>query len=182
MAKRVKQVSPSQNGKSGAFLKSRIERVNAILGKLEGELEKAIKGVIAKGEQSSHELRKTFDEMLEWVKNGQLYAIANETKETLIGEIHKLKTETLAKVKEIESVASKDFFQEIRAKLSGWLERAQGSAIVGSVVESVKVRASRSKEQILEALNIPNQGQLHGVERRVDRLEKKVQTLLKKAA
>lgn len=160
------------------FLKTRIEKMNTVLNKLETEFEKAIKGVLAKGEKSSHELRKTFDEILEWVKNGQLYALASGTKDSVELELRRLKKETLERMKELDFVKSQEFFNEIRTNFVSFLDRFQASPIV----ETVKTQAAKSKNHILEALNIPNQRELDEISVKVGRLEKRVQALSKKAA
>lgn len=159
--------------KSKAFLKSRIERINVLLGRLEGEFEKAVKRFITKGEKSSKELLKSFDDVVEWLKNGQIYALANGTKESVEAEIAKLKKETLDRVKDLEALATKTLFDEVRTELSSLLERLQTAPIV----ETVRTRAEKSRNHILEALNIPDQKQVDQMASRVTRLEKKIQSL-----
>lgn len=176
MPRRAKAAQERSGNK--VFLKARIEKMNAILNKLEIEFEKAIKGVIAKGEKSSHELRKAFDEIFEWLKNGHLYALASGTKDSIELEWQRLKKETLERMKELDFMKSQEFFNDVRAGFKAFLERFQTTTIV----ETVKTQAEKSKNHLLGALNIPNQKEVDEISVKVGRLEKKVQALYKKAA
>ena len=160
------------------FLKGRINRINRILGRLEGEFEGAIKRVITKGEQSSKELVRSFDDIVEWLKNGQIYALANGTKENLEMEIARLKKESIDRLKDLENLTKKSVFSEVKADLAALLDRIQTAPIL----ETVKSRAEKSRLQLLNVLNIPDQKQLDHVTSRISKLEKKLQTLSKKAA
>lgn len=173
--KKTKKTTPD---KHKAFLNLRVEKVNQIINRLEGEVERAVKKLISKGEKSSKEMLRTFDEMLEWIKNGQIYAIASGTKDSLEAEIAKVKKETLSRVREFESIASKTIFSEVKNDLATLIDRVNGS----SLVDTVKSQAEKSRNQLFEVLHIPDQRQVEQVASRVARLEKKIQSLSKKAA
>lgn len=160
------------------FVEKRLARVNRILGKLEGEFEHAVKRVIAKGERSSGDLRKNFDEILDWVKTGNLYAIASGTKDNFETEIARLKTEALDRIRDLEALNPQGFFSEVKQGLSGFVEKIQET----SLFEEVRVQAEKSRGQLLQVLNLPDRKNFDHVSDKVTRLEKKLQALSKRAA
>ncbi len=69
-----------RTGEGKASVKQRLTRINRALSKFEGELERTVRTLIAKGGHSRQELKSLFDDVIERLRNGQIYALASGTR------------------------------------------------------------------------------------------------------
>ncbi len=167
-----------RTGEGKASVKQRLTRINRALSKFEGELERTVRTLIAKGGHSRQELKSLFDDVIERLRNGQIYALASGTRGSFEAEMKRLKKETLNRFKEIEFLGSGQVFSDIRTGVGSWLGRLP----VSPVVDAVREQADKTRVQLFEILNLPDRKNFDAVAGRVDRLEKKLQSISKKAA
>jgi len=176
-----KKVKKSQ-GKARDFLKERLETLNTIFTRLEGEVETLLKNLVKKGERSSRDLRKNFDEVLKKVKNLDLYAKAQEKTEDIEREFRRLADDVVGKVKNLEigpsGFTAKRLLGDARKSLDHFVKLVEKS----DIVFKAKSRAESTRNGILSFFSIPSQTEVEKLEKKVQTLEKRLQNLSHKAA
>ena len=168
--------------KDPIFLRSRFNKLNRIIGKVETEFEDLFKKLIRQGEKSSKELKRNFDEILSRLKKTDLYTRAKETRGDLKRELHRLSGDILSKVKGLElgpsHFSGKKLLKDGRKNIDIFINKLEKTG----VVSLAKNTAENTRDGMLSFLSIPSQSEVVKLERKVITLEKKVHTLSKKAA
>ncbi len=190
MAKKSKKVqklkavkapkSPVENAKKK--IAERIEDINRIVNRFEGEVEGLFKKIVKKGERSRRELRRSFDDLFSWLKKGELLALATETRDDVEREVRRLAEEVIQSVKEIELIPGKVNFSEIfddARKNLGHLVENLGD---NDLIQRAKQTLNQTKKELLSLLSIPTQEEVVKLEKKIVSLEKRLSTLSRKAA
>lgn len=158
------------------FLVQRIDQINKIITKFEGELEKAVSKFVKRGEKSSQVIKRNFDEIFEKISSTQLYSRASEKTEELTKELRRLADEVVSKLKSFDLKTANTFFSDVRSNVDQIVEKLQGIGLV----ELAKDKAVLTKNQVLHVLSIPSQEEVDKISRKVISLEKKIKTLSQK--
>lgn len=159
---------------TNAFLKSRLAKVNKVINKLEGEVEKAVGKFVRRGEKSSKVIKKNFDEILDRISTSDLYSRATEKTE----ELRSLADDVINKLKGFDIKKANSLLKDIRGNIDDIVERIQET----DLVELAKDKAVSTRKQVLNVLSIPSQDDVNKISRKVVGLEKKIKTLSRKAA
>ncbi|HKY64409.1 MAG TPA: hypothetical protein VJR29_13440 [bacterium] len=186
-AKKVKKVkaiqtpkSPVENAKKK--ITERIENINRVVNRLEGEVEVLFKKIVKKGERSRRELRRSFDDLFAWVKKGDLVALATEKRDDVERELRRLAEDVIQSVKEIELVPGKvnfaEIFDDARKNLGHLVENLGDN----DLVQRAKQTLNQTKKELLSLLSIPTQEEVVKLEKKIVSLEKRLSTLSRKAA
>lgn len=158
------------------FLVQRIDQINKIITKFEGELEKAVSKFVKRGEKSSQVIKRNFDEIFEKISSTQLYSRASEKTEELTKELRRLADDVVGKLKSIDFKTANTLFKDVRNNVDQIVEKLQGIGFV----ELAKDKAVSTKNQVLHVLSIPSQQEVDKISRKVISLEKKIKTLSQK--
>lgn len=168
----------TQTQQQSRFFRQRLGKINKVIGKLEGEVEKAVERFMKQGEKSSRVLRKNFDDILGRIGASDIYSKATEKTEELTREARRLADEIVAKVKNFDLKKANTVLAEIRANIDEIVEKIQSNGFV----EIAKDKAINTGKQVLTLLKIPSQDEVNQLSRKVTSLEKKIKTLTKQAA
>lgn len=172
-SKKIKKVI--KKAKKINHLQFNLDQINNILVKLEGEVENLLHKIVKQGRRSQAELKKNFDTL---VKKAKLKSKSTDIER----EIRKFADEVLNKVKELElipeSVSVNKIFKDVRKNFSEIVENLVASGLV------VKTRqlVSETREGILVSLSIPSQKDVEKLEKKIATLERRLGSLVKKAA
>ena len=168
--------------KARDFLKDRMESLNTILSRLEVEVEILLKKLVRKGERSSRDLRRNFDEVFKKVKKFDLYAKAQEKTEDWEKEIRRLADDVVSKVKNLEigpsGFTAKRLLSDARKSLDSFVKTFEKS----DFFSLAKTKAESTRNGILSFLSIPSHTEVEKLEKKVQSLEKRLQNLSHKAA
>jgi hypothetical protein len=156
------------------FFQERIAKINKVLGKLETEVEK----IVRRGEQSSKVLRKNFEEIVEKIGASDFYSLASEKTGELGKEVRRLADDVLDKVKNIDFSVANNVIKELRGNFDQFVEKVQAS----DFVEIAKDKALNTRKRFLTVLSIPSREDIKALNKKVSTLEKKLDTLSKRAA
>jgi len=160
----------------------RLERVNRVINRFEGDVEGLIKKIVKQGERSRKEIRKNFDDILSKIGAGGIFARANETREDLEREVKRLAEEVMNTVKEVESKLHQErlsgLFQNARKNLNNVLELLSEN---GLVVQA-KATVDNTRKEIFGLFSIPTQDEVEKLERKIVNLERRLSNLSRKAA
>ena len=177
----VKKQKKTQN-KSKDVLNFKIKEINYIMGRLEQEVEDLFKKLVQKGEKSSKDLRKNFDDILGKVKKFEIYTKAQEKTEDFEKEIRRLADDIVGKVKTLEIMPgnfnAKRMIRDARKGIESFVQVLEKS----DLVSVAKHKAQDTKNGILSVLKIPSQREVEKLEGRIKNLEKRIQNLSRKAA
>ena len=177
-----KASSPKTSAGSQDFIKTSFNQINGVLNRFESEVELLLKNIVKRGELSSRELRKNFDQLLLKIKKNKLYNKAQSRTLDLEKEVAKLADDLVSRFKNIEvykgSLNSNKILKDARVKLDSFVGHLEKSALLSKAIHSAK----NSRASLLSALKIPSQGEVEKLERKISTLEKRLQTLSQKAA
>ncbi len=177
-AKKSKKVSKT----NVEFLKLRLNKVNSILGRLEDEVEGIFKRLVKKGESSSKEIRKNFDEILKRVRKISFYSKAQTKTGNLEREVRKLADEVISKLKSLEIAPSgfsaKKILKDTRKNIESFVSKFEKN----EWVEKAKNTAQNTRVNLLSVLNIPSQAEVEKLEKKIHNLEKRLHHISQKAA
>ncbi|MFO1463448.1 MAG: hypothetical protein U1F66_06695 [bacterium] len=181
--KQVRKITKVSNVKQAKqTITQKFEDINRVVTRLESELEVLFKKIVKKGERSSKELRRSFDDMLAWVKSGELISLAAEKRDEVEREVKRLAEEVVASVKEIELIPGKvnvkGLFRDVRKNVEGIVEQLGES----DLIQRAKQGLGQTKKEILGILSIPTQDEVVKLERKIVSLEKRLSNLTRKAA
>lgn len=164
------------------FMKTRFEKLNVIVNRLEGEVESLVKKLVHQGERSSRELRKNFDEIFSRLKKTDFFAKAQQKTDGLEKEVRRLADEIVDRAKNLNLTtnrfATKKFFKDARRGLDNFV----GSIEKSNLVSAAKHRAENTRNEILSFLSIPSQNEVTKLEKKISTLERRLQNLSQKAA
>jgi len=180
-AKKVKTPkSPVENAKNK--IGDRIENINRVVNRFEGEVEVLFKKIVKKGERSRRELRKSFDDLFTWLKKGELMALATEKRDDVEREVRRLAEEVIQSVKEIELIPGRvnfaEIFQDARKNLGHLVDNLGDN----DLIQRAKQGLNQTKKELLSLLSIPTQDEVVKLEKKIVSLEKRLSTLSRKAA
>lgn len=168
--------------KDHVFLRSRFNKLDRIIGKIETEFEGLFKKLIRQGEKSSKELKRNFDDVLSRLKKSNFYHRAKVKRGNLEKEIHRLSEDILSKVRGLElgpsHFSGKKLLKDGRKNLDLFINKLEKTG----VVSLAKNTAGNTRDGVLSLLHIPSQSEVVKLERKIGSLEKKVHVLSKKAA
>lgn len=174
--------SHPKNRFDGAFIKSRFNRLNHVIGRFETEFEGLFKKLVKQGEKSSKDLRQNFDTLLTTLKKSNFYHAAKKKSIDVEKELFRFSEEVISKVKRFElksgNFSGKKLLKDARKNLDLFVNKLENS----SVVSLAKNRAENTRDGILSLLSIPSQSEVVKLERKISTLEKKIHTLSSKAA
>lgn len=174
--------SHPKNRFDGAFIKSRFNRLNHVIGRFETEFEGLFKKLVKQGEKSSKDLKQNFDTLLTALKKSNFYHAAKKKSINVEKELSKFSEDILSKVKQFElksgNFSGKKLLKDARKNLDLFVNKLENS----SVVSLAKNRAENTRDGILSLLSIPSQSEVVKLERKISTLEKKIHTLSSKAA
>ena len=178
--KKAKLATPVANAKHS--LSQKFEDINRVVNRLESEVEVLFKKIVKKGERSGRELRRSFDDLLTWVKSGDLVSLATEKRDDVEREIRRLAEEVISSVKEIELLPSKvnfgGVFKKVRKNLGNIIEQIGDN----DLVQKAKQTLGQTRKELLGILSIPTQDEVVKLERKIVSLEKRLSNLTRKAA
>jgi Mg2+ and Co2+ transporter CorA len=186
-AKKVKKASKVKAQKAPVEIAKkkitqRIDNINRVVNRLEGEVEGLFKKIVKKGERSRRELRRSFDDLFSWLKKGDLLALATETRDDVEREVRRLADDVIQSVKEIELLPTRanftEVFQSARKNLGSLVENLGDN----DLVQRAKSTLNQTKKDLLSLLSIPTQDEVVKLERKIVSLEKRLSTLSRKAA
>lgn len=160
------------------FLKTRIAKIDKILGRFETQVEKAVSKFKKRGEKSSKVLKKNFDEIIDRISSNEIFSKATAKKDELQQEIVNLAEDVVSKIKKFDLRVANPLLREIRANLDQVVEKLQNVELVEVAKDTVKT----TRDQVLNVLNIPSQKDVSSLNRKVTSLEKKIKVLSRKAA
>jgi hypothetical protein len=154
-----------------------------VLSKLEVEAEKIARRLIERAEEASTELRGSIEDLLGKVRSNGIYSIASDKKDDFEREIRRMAEDVVDRAKDVEllpfNAANRDrIISEAKRNLEDLRERLKTSEWVARA----RVSASNTKDQFLSILSIPSQGELTKLQKKISNLEKRVNTLNRKAA
>lgn len=176
-AKKVPTVSNAKHAIAQKF-----EDINRVVNRLESEVEVLFKKIVKKGERSGRELRRSFDDLLSWVKSGDLVSLATEKRGDVEREVRRLAEEVMGSVKEIELLSRKvkltGVFQKVRKNLGNIVEQIGDN----DLVQKAKTTLGQTKKELLGVLSIPTQDEVVKLEKKIVSLEKRLSNLTRKAA
>ena len=159
------------------FLKTRLEQVNNVFGRLEDEVESVFKKLVKQGERSSRDLKRNFDDILSRVRKTDFYLKAQETREDVEREVRSLADDVLGKVAGLQinpsHFTAKRLLKDGRKSLDALKKIVESS----NILSKAKTQARETKNGILSALHIPTQHEVERLERKISGLEKKVQII-----
>lgn len=174
--KNIKDAGKNDHQKK--ILKKRIDKINAVIGKFEGEVEKALDKFMKKGERSSQILKKNFEDMVERISSSEIYSRASEKTEEITNEVRRVADDVVRKFKSFDLSAAKSVLGEARENIDQLVEKLQAAEFV----EIAKDKAVNTRRQVLHVLNIPSQEEVTRLTRKVTSLEKKINTISSKQA
>jgi archaellum component FlaC len=163
-------------------LSARLDRVNRVINRFEGEVEGLLKKLVKQGERSRNDLIKNFDDIVKKIRKGKIIARANQTREELEKEVRRVAEEVIGTIKDVETILK-------REKVSGIFENARTR--VGDLVEifaenglviQAKHTADQARKEFLGLFSIPTQGDVEKLEKKIVTLEKRLNHLSRKAA
>ena len=150
-----------------------------LLAKLEVEAEKVVRRLIEKTEASSRELKKGISALVDQVRSEGLATVASEKKEDLL----RIAEDVIGRAREIQflplgSFNRDDIIREAKKNLEDLISRINSSDILARA----RVKALKSKDQVLSILSIPTQTEVVKLSRKITSLESRVNKLTRKAA
>ncbi|MBI2339543.1 MAG: hypothetical protein HYU99_04120 [Deltaproteobacteria bacterium] len=160
------------------FFKERLIRINGVIGRLEGEVEKAVSKFMKRGEKSSRLLKRNFDEIVEKISSSDIYSRAAAKKDELQREIRHLADEVVAKLKKFDIQVANPLLKEVRINFEQIVDKLQSS----NLVETAKERVVTTRDQVLHVLSIPSQKEVDDLSKKVVTLERKLKVITQKAA
>lgn len=161
----------------------KLEGFTDLLSKLEVEAEKIVRQFIARAEEASTELRDSIEDVLDKVRGNGFYTLASDKKDDAGREIRRLVEEVVDRAKEIEllplnAVNRDKIIQEAKKNL----EELRGRLRADEWIARARVSASNAKDNVLSILSIPSQDEIEKLQKKLVSLEKRVNSLNKKAA
>ena len=161
----------------------KFDGLTEIINKVEVEAEKIARRIREIAEDASTELISSVEDMMAKVRANGIYNVAADKKEDLEREIRRLAEDIVDRAKDVElipfNLANRDkIITEAKRNLEELRDRLNASEWVARA----RVSASNTKDQFLSILSIPSQGELVKLQKKISNLEKRVNTLNKKAA
>ena len=164
------------------FLRQRMEKLNTVLTRVEGEVESLVKRLVRQGERSSRDLRKNFDDVLKRFKKLDFYTKAQEKTEDFEREIRRLADDVVSKVKGLEigpsGFTAKKLLKDARKSFNTFVNQVERSDFLALA----RSKAEDTRDGILSILRIPSQTEVERLEKKIVTLEKRLQNLSHKAA
>lgn len=164
------------------FLKVRLDKVNKILNRLEGEVESLFKRLVRQGERSSRDLRRNFDDIISKLRKSDFYAMAQEKTGDFEREVRKLADDVVEKVKGLEfgpnGFSTKRLVKDARKSFDHFVLKIEKS----DIYSKAKTTAENTRAGILSLLSIPSQSEVEKLEKKIVSLEKRLHHLSQKAA
>ena len=161
-------------------IQTTLKQINKVISKFELEAEKVLKRLVTQGRRSRQELRRNFEDLFAKIKVGNFGLNAKGVE--IEKEVRRLADEVLNRFKDIEflpqSEAVTKVFTDIRKNLTSFVEVLRENGLV----EKAKHLMEDARENILVSLSIPTQKDVQKLERKITTLEKRLSTLVKKAA
>ncbi|MFO1518629.1 MAG: hypothetical protein U1F57_03030 [bacterium] len=174
--------SKKSQGRKKDFLKSRLDKINTVLNRVEGEVESLVKRLVRQGERSSRDLRRQFDEVLKKIKKNDLYTKAQEKTGDLEREFRRLADDVVSKVKGLEigpsGFTAKKLIKDARKSLDGFVNLVEKS----DLLSLAKNKAESTRNEILSFFSIPSQTDVEKLEKKIQSLEKRLVNLSSRAA
>ena len=163
-------------------LSKKLKHINRVITHLESEVETLVKKIVKKGELSGRELRRSFDDLVDWLKAGALLNLASEKRDDLEREIKRLADEVIQSVREIEllpkRIGLKQVMKNVQKNFSSIVSRFSDS----DLLHQARLGLGRTKKGFLEILSIPTQDEVVKLEKKLVSLEKRLSNLSRKAA
>ncbi len=160
-------------------IQTTLKQINKVISKFELEAEKVLKRLVTQGRRSRQELRRNFEDLFAKMKVGNF---VNAKGVEIEKGVRRLADEVLNRFKDIEflpqSEAVTKVFTDIRKNLASFVEVLRENGLV----EKAKHLVEEARENILVSLSIPTQKDVEKLERKITTLEKRLSTLVKKAA
>lgn len=155
------------------FFERRFQKINEIITRLEGEVERAVGQFLKRSEKSSQVLRKNFDEIIDRLGATEIYSRASERTEDLTKELRRVADDVVARVKNFDLKSANGLLEEVRGNLNQVVEKFQTLELL----DLVRERAITTRNQVFNVLRIPTQEEVRELNRKLQSLEKKVKTL-----
>lgn len=179
MSRKTKNLSQTRS----PLIEEAVEQFSNILVKVEDEAEKIFKKIIQRTERSSRDLKHNLDDLLARVRANGFYTVAHETRTEIEKEIKRLAEDLTHRVRDIEflplaGVTRDKLIREAKKNLEELVGRISSSEFVARA----KSQAENTKSQVLSFLSIPNQDEVERLNRKISSLEKRINTLSRKAA
>ncbi|EKD41429.1 MAG: hypothetical protein ACD_73C00723G0002 [uncultured bacterium] len=160
------------------YFSQKLGKVNQVLGKLEGEIEKKLNQIKKQSEKSSKLIKKNFDEIVDKIGAAEIYSKASEKTEGLTKEVKKVADEIVAKIKKIDLSKTQDILNDVRTNIDQLVNKLSQA----EVVEQAKEKAVSTRNQVLHILNVPTKTEVDSLTKKVGSLEKKIKVLSTKTA
>ncbi len=175
-----KRSAPKRNSRISI---AKLDSLTDLINKIEVEAEKIAKRVIDRAEEATSELRNSVEDLLEKVRANGIYTVAADKKEDLEREIRRLAEDVVDRAKDVELIpfnaANRDrIISEAKRNLEDLRDRINATEWIARA----RVSASNTKEQVLSILSIPSHGELVKLQKKISNLEKRLNTINKKAA
>jgi len=169
-AKKVKRTSKKHPQK---FYAKRLDQISNILLRLEKEVTQAVGSIRKKSEQSTHALRKNFDEIVKFLGATDIYEKASQTTDSIKKEISKVAEVIVSRVKNIDFNQPKAFFDDLKDSLI----ELRGSFQKRGIVKTARDKAMTTGKRVLQAFRgTANEG-MNEISRKLVDLEKKIRNL-----
>lgn len=157
----------------------KFEGLADLLSRLEVEAEKVLRKVVDRAEQSSRDLKKGIQSLIDQVRTEGLVTVASEKRD----EVRRIAEEVLHRAKEIQflslgNINRDEIVREAKKNLDDLIGRISASEFVARA----KVSAINTKTQVLSILSIPSQEEVVKLSRKITSLESRVSKLTRKAA
>lgn len=179
MARKAKSLNQSK----APLIEEAVEQFSNILLKIEDEAEKIFKKIIQRTERSSRDLKRNLDDLLARVRTNGLYTVAHETRAEFEREIKRLAEDLTNRVRDIEILPLTGINRDkLISDAKKNLEDLVGRITSSDLVAKARNQAEKSKSQVLSFLSIPNQDEVERLNRKISSLEKRINTLSRKAA
>ncbi len=163
-------------------ISQKINQINKIIGRLEGDVESLLKRIVHQGITSRRELRKNFDDLFARVRKGDWKTIATETREDVEREIRRLGEEAIQAVRNLELLPQRTKFLEIFRDVRRNVEGVVAKLTENNLVYQAKATVDHTRKELLGILSIPTQEEVEKLERKIVSLEKRLSTITRKAA
>ncbi|OGQ06678.1 MAG: hypothetical protein A3G32_05485 [Deltaproteobacteria bacterium RIFCSPLOWO2_12_FULL_40_28] len=144
------------------FLKDRLGKINEVIAKLEGEVEKALGHLKKRSEKSSKLIKKNFDEIVGKISSTELSK-----------EVKKVADEILANIKKVDLDAARGLINEVRGSVDELVQKFQSYGLLEKAVDA----AQNTRRQVFKLFSIPSKDEVDELNRKVNSLERKIKTL-----
>lgn len=164
--------------KKSNVIKSRLNQVNKVINRLEVEIEKAVKKIRKQSEVSSRLIKRNLDDVIERLGATGIYSKATERTLDITSDLKKAADDLVARIRDVEVKVARPVLNDVRDQVTQIVTKLQDLEII----DAAKIQMVKGRKAVLTLLRIPSRDEVSSISRKLNQLEKKVETISRRKA